>query len=193
MAPVNETDTVFLPEGLNASKGVARLADLKIDVSYLNLGGGFNSGHNRKAVFNVGFIPNIKETRATERSRSAGGSGCLTRRRCQVGGQSAGESMFYRWNAENTGYSPCLIRNPAYRCRRCWRRLRRTASRYHQRGAGMTILRFEAGVGGPIGNRLDSVPSSPNACSGGANKSTHQQKLKCMANRTAGISSSPSS
>jgi hypothetical protein len=100
VAPVNETDTVLLPEGLNASKGVARLADLKIDGSYLNLGGGFDSAHNRKAVFNVGLIPNIKETRATERPRSAGGSGCLTRRRCRVGGQSAGESVFYHWNAE---------------------------------------------------------------------------------------------
>ena len=43
VAPVNETDTVLLPEGLNALKRVARLTDLKIDGSYLNLDGGRRS------------------------------------------------------------------------------------------------------------------------------------------------------
>ena len=60
VAPVNEADTVLLPEGLNALKRMARLADLKIGGSYLNLDGGFDSGHNRKAIFNAGLIPNIK-------------------------------------------------------------------------------------------------------------------------------------
>ena len=59
--PVNEADTVLLPEGLNALKRIARAADLKIDGSYLNLDGGFDSRHNRKAIFNAGLIPNIKE------------------------------------------------------------------------------------------------------------------------------------
>jgi hypothetical protein len=39
---------------------MARLADLKIGGSYLNLDGGFDSGHNRKAIFNAGLVPNIK-------------------------------------------------------------------------------------------------------------------------------------
>jgi len=60
VAPVNEADTVLLPEGLNALKRMARLADLKIGGSYLNPDGGFDSGHNRKAIFNAGLIPNIK-------------------------------------------------------------------------------------------------------------------------------------
>jgi hypothetical protein len=60
VAPVNEADTVLLPEGLNALKRMARLADLKIGGSYLNLDGGFDSGHNRKAIFNAGLILNIK-------------------------------------------------------------------------------------------------------------------------------------
>jgi K+/H+ antiporter YhaU regulatory subunit KhtT len=34
VAPVNEADTVLLPDGLNALKRVARLTDLKIDGSY---------------------------------------------------------------------------------------------------------------------------------------------------------------
>jgi transposase len=61
VVPVNEADTVLLPEGLNALKRVAKLTDLEIDGSYLNLDGGFDSRHNRKAIFNAGFIPNIKE------------------------------------------------------------------------------------------------------------------------------------
>ena len=61
VAPVDEPDTVLLPDGLNELKRVARLADLKIDGAYLNLDGGFDSRHNRKAIFNAGLIPNIKE------------------------------------------------------------------------------------------------------------------------------------
>ena len=61
VAPVNEADTVLLPEGLNNLKRVARLTDLKIDGAYLNLDGGFDSRHNRKAIFNAGLIPNINE------------------------------------------------------------------------------------------------------------------------------------
>jgi transposase len=61
VAPVDEADTVLLPEGLNALKRVARLTDLKIGGSYLNLDGGFDSRHNRKAIFNAGLVPNIKE------------------------------------------------------------------------------------------------------------------------------------
>jgi hypothetical protein len=61
VAPVNEADTVLLPEGLNALKRVARLTDLKINGSYLNLDGGFDSRHNRKAIFNARLIPNINE------------------------------------------------------------------------------------------------------------------------------------
>ena len=61
VAPANEADTVLLPEGLNALKRMARLADLKIGGSYLNLDGGFDSRYNRRAIFNAGLIPNIKE------------------------------------------------------------------------------------------------------------------------------------
>jgi hypothetical protein len=78
VAPVNEAGTVLLPERLNALKRMARLAALKIGGSYLNLDGGFNSGHNRNAIFNAGLIPNIKPTRAIARPRSADGSGCST-------------------------------------------------------------------------------------------------------------------
>jgi hypothetical protein len=61
VAPMNETDTVLLPEGLNTLRRVARLTDLNLDGSHLNLDGGFDSRRNRKAIFNAGLIPNIKE------------------------------------------------------------------------------------------------------------------------------------
>jgi hypothetical protein len=59
--PINEADTVLLPKGLNALKRIARLTDLKIDGSYLNLDDGFDSRHIRKTLFDAGLIPNIKE------------------------------------------------------------------------------------------------------------------------------------
>ena len=61
VAPVNEADTVLLPDGFNALKRIARLTDLEIDGSYLNLDGGFDSRRNRKAIFNAGLVPNVKE------------------------------------------------------------------------------------------------------------------------------------
>jgi hypothetical protein len=51
VAPVNKADTVLLPAGL---KGLKRVTG-----SYLNLDGGFDSQHNRKAIFNAGLVPNI--------------------------------------------------------------------------------------------------------------------------------------
>ena len=61
VAPVNEADTVLLPAGLKALKQVARLTGLELTGAYLNLDGGFDSKSNRKAIFNAGMIPNIKE------------------------------------------------------------------------------------------------------------------------------------
>jgi transposase len=61
VAPVNEADTVLLPEGLKALKRVAKRTGLVLEGAYLNLDGGFDSKSNRKAIFNAGMIPNIKE------------------------------------------------------------------------------------------------------------------------------------
>ena len=61
VAPVNEADTVLLPEGLKALKRVAKLTGLALKGAYLNLDGAFDSKSNRKAIFNAGMIPNIKE------------------------------------------------------------------------------------------------------------------------------------
>ena len=61
VAPVNEADTVLLPQGLKALKRVAKVTGLDLKGSYLNLDGGFDSRHNRKAIFNAGMMPNMKE------------------------------------------------------------------------------------------------------------------------------------
>jgi hypothetical protein len=61
VAPVNEADTILLPKGLKALKHVAKLTGLVLEGAYRNLDGGFDSRHNRKAIFNAGMIPNIKE------------------------------------------------------------------------------------------------------------------------------------
>jgi hypothetical protein len=61
VAPVNDADTVWLPEGLKALKRVAKRTGLELAGAYLNLDGGFDSQSNRKAIFNAGMIPNIKE------------------------------------------------------------------------------------------------------------------------------------
>ena len=61
VAPVNKADTVLFPQGLKALKRVAKVTGLELKGAYLNLDGGFDSRHNRKAIFNAGMIPNIKE------------------------------------------------------------------------------------------------------------------------------------
>src|SRR5713101_7287435 len=61
VAPVNEADTVLLPEGLKGLKRVAKRTGLVLEGAYLNLDGGFDSKANRKAIFNAGMTPNIKE------------------------------------------------------------------------------------------------------------------------------------
>jgi transposase len=61
VAPVNEADTVLLPAGLKGLKRVAKCAGLELGGAYLNLDGGFDSQANRKAIFNAGLMPNIKE------------------------------------------------------------------------------------------------------------------------------------
>ncbi len=61
VAPVNEADTVLLPEGLKALKQVARLTGLDRKGASLNLDGGCDSKSNRKAIFRAGLMPHIKE------------------------------------------------------------------------------------------------------------------------------------
>ena len=61
VAPVHTADTVLFPEGLKALKRVAKLTGLDLKGAYLNLDGGFDAQSNRKAIFNAGLIPNIKE------------------------------------------------------------------------------------------------------------------------------------
>jgi transposase len=61
VAPVNQADTLWFPEGLKALKRVAKLTGVGRKGASLHLDGGFDSTSNRKAIFNAGMMPNIKE------------------------------------------------------------------------------------------------------------------------------------
>src|SRR5215470_14938709 len=72
VAPVNEADTVLFPEGLKALKRVAKEVGLDPKGAYLNFDGGFDSGRNRKCIFNAGLIPNIKENPRNRKTTKRG-------------------------------------------------------------------------------------------------------------------------
>ncbi len=72
VAPVNEADTVLLPDGLKGLKRVAKLTGLELNRPYLNLDGGFDSRSNRKVTFNAGMIPNIKENPRNRKTTKRG-------------------------------------------------------------------------------------------------------------------------
>jgi transposase len=62
LAPVNQSDMVLLPDALNDLKQTCRACEIEIPTATpLNLDPGFDSRKNRKAVWNAGLIPNIKE------------------------------------------------------------------------------------------------------------------------------------
>jgi hypothetical protein len=90
VAPVNEADTVLLPEGLKALKRGAKLTGLDLTGAYLNLDGGFDSQSNRKAVFNAGMIRTSKRIRGTARRPSAGASGGSMPQSMRYGNASSG-------------------------------------------------------------------------------------------------------
>jgi hypothetical protein len=72
VAPVNAADTVVLPQGLKALKRVVKVTGLALKGSYLNLDDGFDSAHNRKAIFHAGLIPNIKENPRNRKTAKRG-------------------------------------------------------------------------------------------------------------------------
>jgi transposase len=72
VAPVNEADTVLLPEGIKALKRIVKQTGLSLYRSYLNLDGGFDSKSNRKVIFNAGMIPNIPENPRNRKTTKRG-------------------------------------------------------------------------------------------------------------------------
>jgi Transposase DDE domain len=100
VAPVNETDMVLLPEGLNALKQVAKMVGLDLGGAYLNLDAGFDSTDNRKMIFNAGMIPNIKENprnrKRTKRGRKRFFNAAIHALRTRVDRTFAWEDKFKR-------------------------------------------------------------------------------------------------
>jgi transposase len=100
VAPVNETDMLLLPEGLNALKKVAKMVGLVLTGAYLNLDAGFDSTHNRKRIFNAGMIPNIKENprnrKRTKRGRKRFFNAAIHALRTRIDRTFAWEDTFKR-------------------------------------------------------------------------------------------------
>jgi transposase len=100
VAPVNETDMILLPEGLNALKKVAKQVGLDLRGAYLNLDAGFDSTHNRKCMFNAGMIPNSKENprnrKRTKRGRKRLFNAVIHALRTRVDRTFAWEDKFKR-------------------------------------------------------------------------------------------------
>jgi Transposase DDE domain len=100
VAPVNETDMVLLPEGLKALKKVAKEVGVDLHGAYLNPDGGFDSKANRKAIFNAGLIPNIKENprnrKTTKRGRKRLFNAAIHALRLRVERTFAWEDKFKR-------------------------------------------------------------------------------------------------
>jgi len=72
VAPVNETDMVLLPQGLQALKQVAQEVGVDLRGAYRNLDGGFDSTRNRKCIVNAGMIPNMKENPRNRKTTKRG-------------------------------------------------------------------------------------------------------------------------
>jgi hypothetical protein len=73
VAPGNETEMVWLPEGLQALQRVAKQVGLELRGAYRNLAGGLDSSANRTGLCNAGLLPNITENprprKTTKRGR----------------------------------------------------------------------------------------------------------------------------
>jgi hypothetical protein len=100
VAPVNETDMLLLPEGLNALKKVAKMVGLILTGADLNLDAGFDSTHHRQCMFNAGMIPNITENprnrKRTKRGRKRFFNAAIHALRTRVDRTFAWEDTFKR-------------------------------------------------------------------------------------------------
>jgi transposase len=98
VAPVNETDMVWLPEGLTALKRVAKTVGLDRGGAYLNLDAGFDSTHHRTCIFTAGMIPNITENprKRTKRGRKRLFNAAIQALRRRVDRTFAWEDTFKR-------------------------------------------------------------------------------------------------
>jgi transposase len=91
---------VLLPDGLKALKKVAKQVGLDLRDAHVNLDAGFDSTYNRKCIFNVGMIPNIKENprnrKRTKRGRKRFFNAAIHALRTRVDRTFAWEDKFKR-------------------------------------------------------------------------------------------------
>ena len=62
-APGNRNETVLFVDAFTQVKSIARRVGLDLSATIVSLDGGYDSAGNRKAIFNAGMIPNIRENR----------------------------------------------------------------------------------------------------------------------------------
>ena len=72
VAPVNVNDCVLLPDSLSELMRITRRIGVSLKGSILNLDGVFDSKKNRKAIFNRGLVPNIRENRRNRKKTKPG-------------------------------------------------------------------------------------------------------------------------
>ena len=101
VAPVNETDMVLLPKGLQALKQVAQQGGLDRRGAYLNRDGGVDAAHHRQGMFKAGLVPNITETprnrKHPKRGRTRFFNEAIHALRTCVDRTFAWEDQFKRW------------------------------------------------------------------------------------------------
>lgn len=71
-APGNRNETILLPPAILNLKKIVKLIGIDLKESTMSLDGVYNSRKNRKAIFNLGMIPNIPENKRNRKKSKRG-------------------------------------------------------------------------------------------------------------------------
>lgn len=71
-APGNRNETILLAPAITSLKKIAKLIGIELKKSTMSLDGVYNSRKNRKAIFNLGMVPNIPENRRNRKKPKRG-------------------------------------------------------------------------------------------------------------------------
>jgi hypothetical protein len=71
-APGNRNETILLAPAISSLKRIAKLIGLDLKKSTMSLDGVYNSRKNRKAIFNLGMVPNIPENKRNRKKSKPG-------------------------------------------------------------------------------------------------------------------------
>jgi hypothetical protein len=71
-APGNRNETIMLAPAILSLKRITKLIGLDLKGSTMSLDGVYNSRKNRKAIFNLGMVPNIPENKRNRKKSKRG-------------------------------------------------------------------------------------------------------------------------